>query len=55
MHVPTTREADASPSGDTADAEGGKEAAAILVILIDDVFDARIASGRSSLASEPNS
>lgn len=33
----------------------GTEAAAILVMLMEEVLDARIASGRNSLANEPNS
>jgi hypothetical protein len=52
---PTTRDAEASPSEDTAEALGGIAAAAIFVMLIDDVLDARIVSGRSSFAKEANS
>lgn len=53
MHIPTTRDAFALPFSDAADSPGKSVAAAILVILIELVFVARIASGRSSCASEP--
>lgn len=53
MHLPTTLEAFAFPFSDAADSPGRSVAAAILVMLIELVFVARIASGRSSCASEP--
>lgn len=51
---PTTREADAFPSEDVGAVPSGTAAAAIFVMLIEDVFVARIASGRSSAANERN-
>ena len=54
FNLPTTREVIAFPSSDAAETFLGRVAAAILVILMEDVFEARIASGRSSEAKLAN-
>ena len=51
-HIPTTRDALCFPSGEAAYIPSGITVDAILVIEIEDVFDARIASGRSSEAKD---
>lgn len=51
MHAPTTRDALALPFSEAADTSLGTVEAAIFVMLIDDVFEAKIACGETSFAS----
>lgn len=53
-HTPTTRPALAFPSSLAGLTPAGTAAAAILVMLIELVFVAKIASGRSSAANDAN-
>lgn len=52
MYTPTTREAACFPSAEEAATPSGTTVVAIFVIDIEEVFEARIASGRSSEANE---
>ncbi len=51
--LPTTRAAFALPCSDAAEIICGTVDAAIFVMLMEDVFEARMASGRNSAASSP--
>lgn len=54
VHLPTTRSANFRPCSELADTPSGMVAAAIFVMLIDDVFEAIMQSGFTASESDLN-